>query len=244
MILRKWSVLMAVAVVFWLVIPADAGFVMVDQNGETTLISKGKIKNTSEGFVWILNGNSDEMTFINHGQKTYSHGKTNEYCNSISSMFEQIMKGIPEEQRKMMAKTKEASKQDVSIIKSGDGGTVAGYKTVKYKVLVGGELFKEIWLSSDSSLMKEYKRLIPVLKKFDSCMNSMEMEFSPENTPEYKKLLEAGIELKSVRHEAGGSSDETNVVQLNEKTIPESEFNPPLGYKKISFAEMVTTQME
>ena len=75
-------------------------------------------------------------------------------------------------------------------------------------------------------------------------MNSIEMEFSPENTPEYKKLLEAGIELKSVRHEPGISSDETNVVQLNEKTISESEFNPPLGYKKISFAEMVTTQME
>ena len=244
MILRKWSVLMAAAVVFWLVIPADAGFVMVDQNGETTLISKGRIKNSSEGFVWILNGNSDEMIFINDEQKTYSHGKTNEYCKSISAMFEQIMKGIPEEQRKMMAKTKESSKKDVSIVKAGDGGTVAGYKTVKYKVLVGGELFKEIWLSSDASLMKEYKTLIPVLKKFDSCMNSIEMEFSPENTPEYQKLWEAGIELKSVKHELGSSSTETNVVQLNEKTIPESEFKPPLGYKKISFAEMVKAQME
>ena len=244
MILRKWSVLMAIALVLWLVIPADAGFVMVDENGDTTLISKGRIKNTSEGLVWILNGNSDEMIFINNEQKTYSNGKTDEYCNSLSAMFDQIMKGIPEEQRMMMDKNKQSSKKDVSIVKSGDGGNVAGYKTVKYKVLVGGELFKEIWQSSDSSLMKEYKPLIPLLKKFNSCMNSMEMEFSPETTPEYQKLWEAGIELKSVRHELGNSSAETNVVQLNEKTIPESEFKTPLGYKQISFAEMVTSQME
>jgi hypothetical protein len=244
MILRKWSVLMAIALVLWLVIPAGAGFVMLDENGDTTLISKGRIKNTSEGFVWILNGNSDEVIFINNEQKTYSHGKTDEYCKSLSAMFEQIIKEIPEEQRMMMDKNKKSSKQDVSIVKSGDGGNIAGYKTVKYKVLVGGELFKEIWQSSDSSLMKEYNPLIPLLKKFNSCMNSMEMEFSPENTPEYQKLWETGIDLKSVRHELGNSSAETNVVQLNEKTIPESEFETPLGYKKISFAEMVTSQME
>jgi len=244
MILRKWSVLMAVAVVFWMVIPADAGFVMVDQNGETTLISNGRIKNTSEAIVWILSGISGEMMFINDEQKTYSHGTTDEYCNSLSAMFEQIMKGVPEEQRKMMAKDNDSSKKDVSIVKSGDGGTVAGYKTVKYKVLVGGELFKDIWLSSDSSLMKEYKPLIPLLKKINSCMNSMEMGFSPENTPEYQKLWEAGIELKSVKYEGGNSESETNVVQLNEKTIPESEFKTPLGYKKISFAEMAMAQIE
>jgi hypothetical protein len=248
MISRKWSVLMAVAVVFWLVIPADAGFVMVDKNGETTLISKGTIKNASEGIVWILNGPRDEMIFINDDQKTYSRGATDEYCNSLSAKFAQMMKGVPEEQRKMMeqmmAKGKEPSRQDVSIVKSGDGGTIAGYKTVKYKVLVGGELFKEIWLTLDSSLMKEYKRLIPVLKKFSSCTNSMEIESSPENTPEYQKLWEAGFELKSVRYERGNPEPETDVVQLEKKTIPESEFKVPSGYKQVSFAELLKAQME
>jgi len=244
MILRKWSVLMAVAVVFWMVIPADAGFVMVDQNGETMLISKGRIKNSSEGIVWILNGISDEMIFIDDEQKTYSHGTTDEYCNSLSAMFEQIMKGVPEEQRMMMTKGKKPFGQDVSIVKSGDGGTIAGYKTVKYKVLVNGELFKEIWLTLDSSLMKEYKPLIPLLKKFNSCTNRMEMASSPENTPEYQKLWEAGFELKSVKYEGGNPEYETDVVKLEKKTIPESEFKTPLGYKKISFSEMATAQME
>ena len=248
MISRKWSVLMAVAVVFWLVIPADAGFVMVEQNGETTLISKGRIKNASEGIVFIVNGPGDEMIFINDNQKTYSRGTTDEYCDSLNANFEQMMKGVPEEQRKMMeqmmAQVKETSGQDVSIVKLGDGGTIAGYKTVKYKVLAGGELFKEIWLTLDSSLMKEYKSLMPVLKKFNSCTNRMEMESSPENTPEYQKLSEAGFELKSVRYESGNPEPETDVVQLKKKTIPESEFKVPSGYKQVSFAELVKAQME
>jgi hypothetical protein len=248
MISRKWSLLMAVAVVLWLVIPADAGFVMVDQNGETTLISKGRIKNASEGIVLIFNGPSDEMIFINDDQKTYSRGTTDEYCDSLNANFEQMMKGVPEEQRKMMeqmmAKGKESSGQDVSIVKLGDGGTIAGYKTVKYKVLAGGELFKEIWLTLDSSLMKEYKLLMPVLKKFNSCTSRMEMESSPENTPEYQKLSEAGFELKSVRYESGNPEPETDVVQLEKKTIPESEFKVPSGYKQVSFAELVKAQME
>jgi len=258
MISRKWSVLMAVVVVFCLVIPANAGFLMVDQNGETTLISnqngettlisKGRIKNVSEGVVFILNGPSDEMIFINDEQKTYSRGTTDEYCNSLKATFEQMMKGVPEEQKKMikqmMAKGKKTSGQDVSIVKLSDGGTIAGYKTVKYKVLAGGELFKEIWLALDSSLMKEYKPLIPVLKKFSSCTNRMNMESSPENTPEYQKLSEAGFELKSVRYESGSPEPETDVVQLEEKTIPESEFKIPSGYKQVPFAELAKTQME
>jgi hypothetical protein len=245
---KKWSFLMAMAIVFLFVIPANAGFVMVSQNGETTLISKGRMKNAWDGIIMILNGPRDEIIFINSEQKTYSSGTTDEYCKSMSAMFEQMMKGVPEEQRKMikqmMTKGKESSRQDISIVKSGDGGIIAGYKTLKYKVLVGGELFEEIWMCQDSSLMKEYMPLIPVIKKFNSCENSMEMEPSPENSPEYQKLLEAGVELKRVNYEEGGSEPETNVVQLDKKTIPEGEFKSPLGFKKIPFAKFLTTQME
>lgn len=245
---KKWSFLIAMAIAFLFVIPANAGFVMVDQDGVTTLISKGRMKNAWDGIIMILNGPRDEIIFINNEQKIYSSGTSDEYCKSLSAMFEQMMKGVPEEQRKMMeqmmAKGKDSSRQDVSIVKSGDGGIIAGYKTLKYKVLVGGELFEEIWMSQDSSLMKEYMPLIPVLKKFNSCENSMEMEPSPENSPEYQKLWEAGVELKSVKYEKGSSEPETNVVQLDKKTILGSEFKTPLGFKKISFAEFLMAQME
>jgi hypothetical protein len=47
-----------------------------------------------------------------------------------------------------------------------------------------------------------------------------------------------------VKYEGGNPEYETDVVKLEKKTIPESEFKTPLGYKKISFSEMATAQME
>ena len=248
MIKKKWSVLIGMALVIWLVIPAVAGVVMVDQNGDETLISTGRLKNTSEGIIWILDGPRNQMIFINTEQNLYASGTPEEYCTSISALFDRMMKGVPEEQRKMMEqmmnKGKDASHPDVAVVKSGDGGTIAGHKTVKYRVLVNGAVYKEIWLTSDASLMQEYKPLIPALKKFDACTAGLKMEPSPENSPEYQKLWEAGFELKSVSYEEGSPEPETDVVQLEKKAVPESEFRAPKGYKQVSFAELLQTQME
>jgi len=247
-ITRKWSVLTGMAMVIFLVIPAVAGVVMVDQNGDETLISTGRLKNTSEGMIWILDGPRNQMIFINAEKKVYASGTPEEYCASISALVDRMMKGVPEEQRKMMQqmmnKGQDASPPDVAVVKSGGGGTIAGYKTVKYRVLVDGEVYKEIWLTSEASLMQEYKPLVPALKKLDACTAGLRMGPSPENTPEYQKLWEAGFELKSVSYEEGSPEPETDVVQLEKKAVPESEFRVPEGYKQVSFAELLQTQME
>ena len=102
MIPRKWSVLIGMAVVIWLAVPAAAGIFMVDQNGEETLIADGRLKNASEGMIWILDGPRNQVIFINVDQKVYASGTPAEYCTSISAMFDRMMKSVPEEQRKMM----------------------------------------------------------------------------------------------------------------------------------------------
>ncbi|MBW2440250.1 MAG: DUF4412 domain-containing protein [Deltaproteobacteria bacterium] len=248
MILRKWSVLIGMAMVIWLVVPVAAGIFMVDQNGEETLIADGRLKNASEGMIWILDGPRNQVVFINVDQKVYASGTPAEYCTSISAMFDRMMKSVPEEQRKMMEqmmnKGKGASPQDVSVARSGDGGNILGFKTVKYRVLVDGELYKEVWLTTDGSLMQEYKPLIPALKKFDACTAGLNMGPSPENSPEYQKIWDSGFELKSVIYEAGSPEPETDLVRLEKKTIPESEFRVPGGYKQVSFDELLQTQME
>ena len=70
------------------------------------------------------------------------------------------------------------------------------------------------------------------------------MEPSPENSPKYQKLSAAGFELRSVRYGEGSPAPVTDVVQLDKKAIPESEFKVPAGYKQVSFAELLQTQME
>jgi hypothetical protein len=246
--LKRWSLLMVVATLLCMVVTADAGWVMVEQNGDKTLISNGRLKGTSEGVSWIFNGPKNEMIFIHSDQNIYWRGTVDDYCSSTATMLEQMIKGMPEEQRKMMeqmmAKGNQSAGHKVTVIKNGDGGTIAGFKTIKYRVMVDGELFEEVWLTTDASLIRAYKPLIPMLQKFDSCLASMDMEFEPEKSVEYQKLWETGFQLKSIRYESGNLETETDVVKMQKAEIPAQEFAVPAGYHQRSFAEMMQSQME
>lgn len=246
--LKRLCPLMVVAALLCMVMPADADWVMLEQNGDKTLISNGRLKGTSEGVSWIFNGPKKEMIFIHDGQNFYWRGTVDDYCSSSAAMLEQMMKGMPEEQRKMMeqmmAKGNQSAGHKVAVVKNGNGETIAGLKTMKYKVLVDGELFEEVWLTTDASLMRAYKPLLPMLQKFNSCLGSMDMEFTPEKSAEYQKLWETGFQLKSVRYESGSPETETDVVKMEKADIPDQEFEVPAGYQQRSFAEMMQSQME
>ena len=163
-------------------------------------------------------------------------------------MIEEMMKGVPAEQRKMMeqmrGKGSQGSQPEVIVEKMGDGGTIAGFKTLKYKVLVDGELFEEVWLTNDSALMKEFKPLIQLLQKFSSCTGDIGIEAAPEKSPEYQKIMEMGFELKSVQYEYGTPDPETDVVELEKTDIPDKEFEIPPEYKQRSFSEVMESHME
>ncbi|UCH22532.1 MAG: DUF4412 domain-containing protein [Deltaproteobacteria bacterium] len=246
---RKWLILIGVVVVFGLVLPVDAGWVMSERNGDSTLISRGRMKNVSKEFSWIMDGPGNEMIFYNSARKIYARGTVEDYCTSISSMMKEAMEGIPDEQRQMMvqmmAKSKPGSPHTVSVVKAGAGEVVAGFKTEKYKVTVEDELYEELWLNSDSALMKDFKSLMPMLQKFSSCTAGLGMmETSPENSPEYLRLMQSGIVLKSVRYEGGNPEKETDIMKLEKRSIPDQEFKAPAGYRKLSFAEMMGSQMK
>jgi hypothetical protein len=132
----------------------------------------------------------------------------------------------------------------VDVRKEGKGETIAGLKTLKYKVMVDDALFEEVWLTTDASIMKAYKPLIPMLQKFDSCLGEMGMEYTPERSAEYQKLWETGFQLKSVRYASGSPETETDVVKMEKANIPDQRFEVPAGYQQRSFTEMMQSQMK
>jgi hypothetical protein len=245
---RRWSLLMVLATLLYMASPANAGWIMLEQNGDKTLISNGNLRGTSGGVSWIFNGPKKEMAFIDAGQKIYWRGTIDDYCSSSAKMIEQMMKSVPEDQRKMMeqmmAKEKQSPGHKVDVVKDGDGKKIAGFKTMKYRVLVNGELFEEVWLTTDASIMKEYKPLIPMIQKFNSCLGNMDMEFTPEKSAEYQKLWQTGFQLRSVKYEYGNPETETNVVKMEKKNIADKEFEVPAGYQQRSFAELMQSRME
>jgi hypothetical protein len=248
MMLKMCSLLIVMAAVLGMVVPADAGWVMLEQNGEKALISNGRLKGTSKGVSSIFNGPKKEIIFIHDGQNIYWRGTVDDYCSNLTTLLEQMMKGMPEELRKMreqmMAKGNQPPDHKVTVEKKGNGETIAGLKTTKYRVMVDGELFEEVWLTTDASLMKEYEPLVPLLQKFSSCLGSMNMEFTPEKSADYQKLWEAGYQLKGVKYELGSPQTETDVVKIEKADIPDQEFEVPAGYQQRSFAETMQSQME
>lgn len=246
--LQRWSLLIALAALLGMVMPADAGWVMLEQNGNKTLISNGRLKGTSAGVSSIFNGPKKEIIFIHDGQNIYWRGTVDDYCSSLATMLEQMIKEMPEEQRKMtqqmMSKENQSPDHKVSVVKNGDGETIAGLKTMKYRVMVDGELFEEVWLATNASLMRDYEPLVPILQKFSSCLGSMNMEFTPEKSADYQKLWETGFQLKSVRYAFGSPKTETDVVKTEKADIPDKEFEVPAGYQQRSFAEMMQLQVE
>ena len=226
----------------------EAGWMMQEKEGDQTLISKGRLKSSADNISWILDGPGNKVYFIDGHEKTYAIGTVEDYCGATTALVEQTMKNLPAEQRKlleqMMKKDNKEARRTVSVIAAGDGGNIAGLKTVKYKVEVDGELYEEIWLATDSDLLNEFKSLKPMLRKFSTCASTFGTEFTPENSSEYLQLMERGVEVKSIAYTDGGPEPVTDVVKLEKKDLPESEFLVPRDYRQVTFGEMLKSQMD
>ena len=239
---------MAIAVLLGAVVTAEAGWMMQEKEGDQTLISKGRLKSSADNISWILDGPGNKVYFIDGNEKTYAVGTVEDYCGATAALVEQTMKNLPAEQRKsleqMMKKDNEEVRHTVTVVGAGDGGSVAGLKTLKYKVEVDGELYEEIWLATDGDLLNEFKSLKPLLRKFSACASTFGTEFTPENAPEYLELMERGVEVKSIAYTDGSPEPVTDVVKLEKKDLPEAEFSVPRDYRQITFGEMLKSQMD
>ncbi len=226
----------------------NAGWLMVEQEGDTSLISNGRLKSSAEGISWILDGPGNKMIFIDGNRKAYASGSVENYCQATATLFDEAMQGLAIEQRKALEEMIQQSQNDaghlVSVSVAGDGGVVAGLKTVKYRVQVDGELYKEIWLATAPALLREFKPLIPLLQKFGSCANTFGTEFMPENSAEYLHLMERGVEVKSIIYTDNSPEPVTEMVKVENKALPETEFSIPPDYRTMSFEQMLKSQME
>jgi len=256
---------------------AYAGWVMEDTDGATTHLGKGMIKAeyNDEGvnFAHIINANQGLITMVDKNRKIFGSGTPDEYCNATKSfaneMQEQMMAGLPPEQRKMMQEQmkqfQQMPKSDpmenmpkpvVSIKKAGNSDVIAGHKTDKYTVNVNGDTYQDIWIASDISMDDEMKKLgidkfNLITKRMEKCMESSEgdmgMMADPLDSPEYKKLTEKGFVMREVYYMGGfsgpGGDEKKEVVRLEKKSISASEFKIPTDYKKVPIKELFKSMM-
>lgn len=234
-----------IAGVLGFTVPAFAGWVQVDREGTTTLISDGVLKGTSVGddLYSILDAKKGNIIFIDSKRKVYSRESIDDFCEAVVAGMSKANKKVPEENQGKQKPGKDAPQ--VSFVKEGDGGVIAGYPTVKYRVLADGKLYEEVWLTTDPVVMKDLESLFrTVMKKFEKCLFSVanatdSLSLSVEDTPEYQKMEQEGWQMKSRNYSGTGLPSTYEVIKLEKKDIPASEFEIPSGYKKIPVSEML-----
>lgn len=255
--LGMFTILVAIALVSSFARSAYAGWVEVNRYSGTTYISDGKVKNIPEGESdsWtIIDVNRSTITIVNPEKKSYTEVGVEEFCDSMSSMMSEMMAGMSPEERAMIEQMMQMQGKggervpNVKVVKKGGADVMAGQKTTRYSVIADGRPYKDVWLAEDAPIMKDtksfIKKAVKMSNKIKSCTASTPgMDVAdPENSPQYTDLILKGWVMKEVDAEEGRV--ESEVLKLEKKDIPASEFRVPPGYRKMDFMEMMESQME
>jgi len=233
---------LAIAVIVVAASGAHAGWVLSEEDGQETVISKGKMKSIWENGAVIFDGEANTVHFIDDSRKMIASGTVDEICDGINEMVESMLESVPAEQREMMKKMMGDGKMPtVEIVEKGDGEKIAGFATKRYNVMADGELYEELWLANDKALMADCEAVMKMLGEFTSCtesISSMGSAPSAEASPEYTKIFGMGMIVKSVGHHEDETGNPDGISEIAKKDIPDATFELPNGYKAASFAEI------
>ncbi len=223
---------------------AQNGWLIVEQSGDTTYLLKGTFMSVWENRNFILDADKNEMTFINHNKKIYSKTSLDDYCKLMTTRAEEIKSFMYNEQIDQLSEKPEVNKSDVEIIKVGPAEKIAGFNTTKYNIMVDGNLYEEVWITNDPSLMDYYTTVIKSLTKMYKCLTQMTSSDVPENTPEYRIFMEEGFALKNINHSEYMSDEKDEIKLLEKRTIEKNIFNVPIGYQKVTLDEFLQFQVD
>jgi len=220
---------------------AQAGWALIEADGSESLISKGRMRGSWDTGISILDANSSKIVIIDDMRRIYASGTIDELCDQIKSTVEAMMGDMPAEQKEMVQRMMGHDKApEVKIVEKGAGEKISGFGTKRYDVLADGELYEQVWIVDDAALVAECKPVMMMLARFSQCMasaNPMGGTSDPEATPEYAKLFELGVMIRTVSAgelEEGIAPEEATIEK---RDVPESAFKVPDGYRAVSFAE-------
>lgn len=132
----------------------------------------------------------------------------------------------------------------IEVKKVGAGQSIAGYKTIHYKLIVDGEFCSDHFISMDLLKNAEIKAFADSMQKFAKSEMPMGFNESPCEVGETyfdNKVFEYGVPLLS--KDASGK-DVFKITEINTKaSFSKDEFKLPEGYPVFSQAELMQREM-
>ena len=256
---------LALGLVALLPAAAQGGWAIIDENGHQTSLSRGRLKMAPQGAQGVsmaLDIGRARLWVADGGRKTYWEGTVEEYCQAMKStmagamadmeaQMTAAMKDMPPEQRAQMQQMMKSMRgggatgpaPTVTVEKTNEVETIAGLSARKFRVLSNGKLYEEMWMTTDSALLRELEmtKAPDTFGRMSGCMAGMAGGPRPESTAEFRKLYGEGWPLKVVYYgagEGGPSPAGTTVQKVERRDIPESEFAVPAGFRAAPLTEV------
>ena len=264
------ALLFAAFLVFVFCQPLSAGWIIkskttseYESSWSKMYLQNNVFKMVDEDHIFILNGNTRNLTFINTKENTFWKGNLDDFKNRIKEFFgktmndysaqiEEAMKNLTPEQREMMKQYgvnnpmlnkmqgTNAKKPEVEVIRTSDVMSIVKRSARKYIVKSDGKKMEEVWLAENMISKKDWNPEI-----FRELAESMRMGIASteyEDADEYWDLQKKGIPLKTI-HFTNNYQVVDEVVELIEKNLPPSTFLPPSDCTEVKL-ENVLQNME
>lgn len=225
-------------------------------------ISKNKIKFEEETsqVSTIFNLDTGDMIQIDVRGRRYVQAKPEDYASFMAELREQVrqqvesqLSGLPEDQRAQMEEMMRAQglippgdkamQRTLKVKDTGVREKLAGYSALKFEIYEDGRLDEEIWISSDSIFTDELdtKKMSGFIKELKKATKGFPGSgYAGEGEEDLiNKVYGSGFPLKTVDISPTGSTYIEEVVKVTKAEVPDSEFIPQEGFKKVTIREML-----
>lgn len=184
-------------------------------NGQITIRAKDskiRMDMPEQNISLIIDNASGAMTTVMHQQKQYL---------SVPAEFAQMMKQAMES-----AKAQAGSDADMQLEPTGKKEVINGFNCEEY-TLKTKDLQAVVWLAKDvpgqNLLVKEFSRLSGEADPYKGMFS------------DYEKL--PGFPIRTIVNDPTVGKMTITVVSVSTDAVAESEFQPPAGYKAMSFGQ-------
>lgn len=229
---------------------------------ETVYLQNNVMKVVQAEMVTMFNLNNETITLMSPVKKVYWTGKIANYKEEIKaamkSAMEEQLANAREEQKEMIRKMyqgmmesidnpskfagEEPEEYTLEIKRTEEKERLAGHIAFKYQVFVNGSIKEEAWLSESNKAHKEFD-----INKFYSIFGDFTSQAGTsafyQTDEKYIEFAKKGFPLKSINY-FGGYESISEVTNLEKSNIEESEFTPPVDYKKVSLVEIGLNEQE
>ncbi len=218
--------------------------------------------------AFIVDLNAQTITQVTYHEHQYVTSTVQEFGQMMQGMHQEMagqmeqamkqmqesMKDMPPEQQKMMEQMMrsrmpqtEGVPQDcpesrVEMKKTGQQATIAGYPAVRYDILIDGKPDSELWLAKGIAAWRELdpqkleKFAAEMAKLAPRCSRGQRQRGLRGDDPAWK-LANEGYPVRTVHR--SNCSTTIEVVKAETRTVPATEFQPPTGFARKTFREMM-----